>query len=154
MNRKVKDELVDRTLGFPVKLRDVPMRKVRGEWVPDYDPNVFQRRVVESLIRSPRPLTGDQVRFLRLWLEETQEEFAEHLGVTHAAVSKWERNGDDATEMGKSTEVHIRLRVFMALPDDSAGDLLDHVVGVERESSPDVLAISGPELDGRVGASA
>lgn len=154
MSRKTQSEFVDRTLGFPVTLRDVPMRKVRGEWVPDYDPNAFQRRVLKVLVFSPTPLTGNHLRFIRLWLEETQEVFGSELGVTHAAVSQWESKGDQPTGMGKSVEVHVRLRVLMELTDTTDSDALGRITAIDQDSSPDTPAIDADDLNDSVPASA
>ena len=62
---KTRDEYIDRSLGFPVKLLDLPTRKMRGEWVVDIDPNRFERTVLCGLVHKRGALTGNEVRFIR-----------------------------------------------------------------------------------------
>jgi transcriptional regulator with XRE-family HTH domain len=118
MERKVAQEYIDESLGFPVTLLDVPMKKVRGEWLPDLPLNEFQQVVLWMLAHMPVALSGKQVRFVRHWMEKTQQEFAEMLDVTHAAVSKWESKGHEPTGMAKPTEVLVRLNILTDLPDE------------------------------------
>ncbi len=116
MKHKIAKELIDQSLGFPVLLKSVPMKNVRGEWLPDLPLNEFQRVVLWILAHKASPLTGKQVRFIRHWLEKTQKEFAAMHDVTHAAVSKWEAKKHDPTGMSKPTEILLRLNVLTALP--------------------------------------
>lgn len=118
MKRKIADRYVEESLGFPVTLINVPMKMVRGEWLPDIQLNEFQRVALWMLAHMPVSMTGKQLRFVRHWMEKTQKEFAEMLDVTHAAVSKWESKGHEPTGMAKSTEVLLRLNVLAELPDE------------------------------------
>lgn len=96
-------------LGFPIRLINVPMKKVVGEWVLDINFNKFQLVVLDCLIRKPAPLTGDELKFMRKFLNLSTTDFGKIFGVTHAAVVKWE-NGN--TRANLSTEVCIRLHLF------------------------------------------
>ncbi len=117
METRVQDEYIDRSLGFPVKIRDAPMRKFRGDWILDVEPNLLETRVLWQLVTGEEPLTGNHIRFIRHWLEETQQQFGEPLEVSGAAVSKWEGRTDQPTGMKKSTEFQIRMRVARELLD-------------------------------------
>ncbi|MFU8802608.1 MAG: helix-turn-helix domain-containing protein [Bradymonadaceae bacterium] len=116
MERKIEDSFLDQSLGFPVMLMSVPMKRVRDEWMPDLPLNEFQQVVLWILVHGPSSLTGKQVRFIRHWMEKTQHEFAAMHDVTHAAVSKWEAKGHEPTGMSKPTEVLLRLNVLTSLP--------------------------------------
>ena len=117
METRIQDEYIDRSLGFPVEIREAPMRKFRGEWVLDIAPDVLQTRVLWQLVTGEEPLTGNHIRFIRHWLEETQQRFGAPLEVSGAAVSKWEDREDQPTGMKKSTEFQIRMRVTRQLLD-------------------------------------
>jgi DNA-binding transcriptional regulator YiaG len=117
MESKLQDRFWDESLGFPVMLVGVPMKKIRDEWIPDIRLNEYQEVVLWVLVHKPSPLTGRQVRFIRHWMGKTQQEFAEQHDVTHAAVSKWESKGHELTGMSKPTEILLRLNVLTALPD-------------------------------------
>lgn len=118
MERKIAERYVDTSLGFPVTLVDVPMKSVRGEWIPDLPLNEFQQVVLWMLAHMDAPLSGRQVRFVRHWMEKTQQEFADMHDVSHVAVSKWEAKGEQPTAMTKATEVLLRLNILTELPEE------------------------------------
>ena len=119
MERKTEESVVNRSLGFAVELEQAPMRRIRGEWVLDVGPQRFQQTVLWKLIVNPAPLSGDHVRFMRLNLEKTMKALASHLGVSAAAVSKWEDKQEQPTQMNKGTEVLLRLFAAETLLDES-----------------------------------
>lgn len=115
MGKKVQKTYVDTGLGFPVTLRNVPMVKVRGEWVADINYNSYMRAVLLELPGKKGALTGSEVRFVRQYLKLTLEKFAFRFNVSHAAVLKWEKAGNKATRMGWSTEKDLRLFVLRSV---------------------------------------
>lgn len=153
MERKIEKHFLDESLGFPVLLMGVPMKKVRDEWIPDIRLNEFQEVVLWILAHNASPLTGKQVRFIRHWMGQTQKDFAAIHDVTHAAVSKWEAKAHDPTGMSKPTEILLRLNILTALPrelwerlegpgseDDKPASLrrlLDEVGQFEDDPSPE-----------------
>src|SRR5437016_2331627 len=76
-------------LGFPIRLFNVPMKKVFGEWAMDINFNVLQKNVLFMLARKPTPLSGNELRFIMGYLEMSTREFANLFDVTHVAVLKW-----------------------------------------------------------------
>jgi DNA-binding transcriptional regulator YiaG len=95
-------------LGFPIELIDVPMRKMLGEWVLDINLNIFQLEVLKMLIHKPTPLQAGELRFIRKYFEMTTTAFGEILGVSHAAVIKWESGQLPAPPM----DVYIRMYIM------------------------------------------
>ena len=77
-------------LGFPIKLINVPMKKACGEWVIDINMNKLMLVVLEALIHKPIALTGDELGFIRSYLEMTTTAFGKTFGVSHVAILKWE----------------------------------------------------------------
>lgn len=96
-------------LGFPIRLVNVPMKKVFGEWAIDINFNTLQLAVLNMLARKPTPLTGGELRFIIDYLEMSTRNFAKLFGVTHAAVLKWE---NEVSKMNPSTEVYLRLYIL------------------------------------------
>ncbi|MCB1135269.1 MAG: helix-turn-helix domain-containing protein, partial [Chlamydiia bacterium] len=86
--------------------------ELRGVWALDVDLNALQRVVLLGLARHPFDMTGSQVRFVRNWLGLTQTEFGKRLGVTHPAVVKWEKMGDEGSRMNLSTQRELRLWIL------------------------------------------
>ena len=104
-NKKLKT-FIFRGLGFPIKLINVPLKKMVGEWVLDINFNKLQLTVLNYLLRKPAPLTGDELKFMRKFLNLSTTDFGKIFGVTHAAVIKWESG---QTRINLSTDVCIRL---------------------------------------------
>jgi DNA-binding transcriptional regulator YiaG len=104
-----KETLVWEGLGFPIRLINIPMRKVFGEWVLDINIDELQKFVLHILAYKTSPLTGAEIRFIVDYLKMSSREFAHLLGVTHAAVLKWE---NEKSRMNPSTEVCLRLHIL------------------------------------------
>jgi DNA-binding transcriptional regulator YiaG len=81
------------------------MKKVIGEWVIDINMNKLQETVFRALIYKPVPLTGDELNFMRVYLNMTMAEFGKALGVTHVSVVNWE---NEKRNISPPMEVCIR----------------------------------------------
>lgn len=101
--------------GFPITVDNAPMVRVRGEWTLDVNYNTLEQRVLKLLAEKPVRLTGNEIRFIRLWLGMTLERFAERFNVSHQAVMKWEQAGDEPPGMKWAHEKDIRLEVLRSL---------------------------------------
>ena len=130
---KTVNEFVDTGFGFPVKLLKVPMIKRRGAWSPKINYRELANAVLLALCVKPAQWTGSEVRFVRQELKMTLTEFAKKFYVTHPAVLKWERRGDEPTKMGWSTEKDIRLFVYLQFTDEDR--LSDVYRQLERKGS-------------------
>ena len=112
MKKQKTETFIYEGLGFPIKLIDVPMKKMCGEWVIDIDMMELQLVVLRYLAYKPTRLTKDELRFIRKFLVLTTSDFGKMFGVTHAAVLQWE-NGK--RRLTPSTEFCIRLRILSHL---------------------------------------
>ena len=61
-----------------------------------------------AIVKQPYPLQGEQVRYLRKYLEMSQAVFAEPLKVDKTSISKWENDED---KIGPQSDRLIRLVV-------------------------------------------
>lgn len=104
-----KDTFIWEGLGFPIRLINVPLKKVFGEWVLDINLEDFQKVVLHILACKTAPLNGGEIRFIIDYLKMSTREFAHLFGVTHAAVLKWE---NEKSRMNPSTEVCLRLHIL------------------------------------------
>lgn len=109
MKKKIVKTYQFEGFGFPIKLYNVPMKQILGEWCFDFRMNELQKCVLLLLCRKNAPLTGSEVRFIRKFLEMTKADFAKIGGVTHAAVAKWENYENSNAKMSPATETCIRL---------------------------------------------
>jgi len=129
MERK-KETFIYEGLGFPIELIDTPMKKVFGEWVIDIDMNALQIFVFKGLIHKPYPLTGKEIKFMRKFLEISTTEFGESLGVTHAAIVKWEK---EQSKISPMQETYIRMFLLESLTEQE-------LINVFKEITPKMLA--------------
>jgi len=102
-------------LGFPIMLLNVPLTDVRGVLVPDIDYNQLQRNVLLALGQKPLPLTGNEVRFIRQYLQMNYTDFANRFGVTHASIIHWEQSKNSFAKILPTTELCIRLCILDVL---------------------------------------
>ena len=106
MKEVKRDTIVFKGLGFPIRLVNVPMKKILGEWVIDINFNLLQVTVLNFLARKPFPLSGNEIRFIIDYLELSTRQFAQIFGVSHTAVLKWEK---EESKMNPNTEIVLRL---------------------------------------------
>jgi DNA-binding transcriptional regulator YiaG len=96
-------------LGLPVIIKNVPIIEVDGHEVIDIDYAQISEMLFAALILKPFPLTGSEVRFMRLFMGLTLEKLATSLHVTHPTVLSWEKCGNEPTKMTDSTEALLRI---------------------------------------------
>ena len=106
---KKTETFIYRGLGFPLKLINVPMKKVLAEWVMDIDMNKLQLTALRALIYKPIPLTGSELNFIRSFFHLSMAEFGGIFGVTHVAVVNWESG---KRNISPAMEICIRLYVL------------------------------------------
>lgn len=111
VKRKVKT-FIYKGFGIPVKLVNVSMKKAAGVWCIDINMSKLMRVVLETVIRKPSALTGDELRYIRKYLEMTMAEFGKEFGVSHVAVLKWEGGQN---RISSPLELCIRLYVLNSL---------------------------------------
>jgi len=109
MKDRKKKTFIFEGLGFPIKLINAPMNKVLGEWYIDINMNKLMLVVLEALIHKPIPLTGDELGFIRSYLEMTTTAFGKSFGVSHVAVLKWESGENNVSP---ALELCIRLYIL------------------------------------------
>lgn len=109
MKKKIQDEFVDYGCGFPILLRHVPMMKIDGKWIPNINYNKLEKVVSLMLCHKQTKLTGNEIRFIRFYLNMTLDMFAKRFGVKHPTVIKWENFKDKHTNMSLGTEKDVRL---------------------------------------------
>ena len=107
--KKIIDEYRADELGLPIIMKGVPVIEVDGHEVIDIDYTKISSLIFASLIIKPFPLTGAEIRFMRLFMGLTLESLAKSLHVTHPSILSWEKCGDEPTKMTDSTEAMLRL---------------------------------------------
>ncbi len=117
MERKIEKNYETRALGFPVVIKEVTLRRFRDDWVAEIDWEAMMHTALWALAHKPSPLTGNEVRFVRDYMERSLKEFAALCEVkSHQAVMNWEKKGDGFTGMQRATEILLRAKILDVVP--------------------------------------
>ena len=133
-------EIVYEALGFPVIIVNPRYVRFEGKKVLDINHEELQSHVFRALIDKPARLTGAEVKFMRLYMELTQEALAQKLFLTTpSTISKWEAKELAFTGMDRQIEALLRMRgkLFLNARDKIAASFLDNLA---------TTALSGEEV--------
>src|SRR5215469_3545904 len=86
------------------------------------------RTIALAVVSKPYRLAGEEIRYLRKYVEMTSDQFSRLLHVDRSTLSKWENNEDP---VGAQSDLAIRMLV-MSL-DDALRDKLSAVVREQFE---------------------
>ena len=111
MKTKIAKNFIYTGLGFPIMIESVELVHVRGEWLPKIDVLDFELYMAKELSESTFKLTGNQVKFLRSFLNMSLRELAQYFALTHVAIKKWEDHGDEETKMSSACEMFLKILV-------------------------------------------
>lgn len=113
MKTKIEPILRYEGLGFPIELENVEMININDEWHPKIDVHYIADEIIKKLAVQEDRLTGNQVKFIRSYFAMSLRDFGKKVvNESHTAVSKWEKWGDDVTNMNQNTEQVLRLYVI------------------------------------------
>lgn len=126
-------------LGFPVIVANPRYIEFEGEQVLDIDPKMIMEAAFKALIQKPARLNGAEVKFLRTYMELSQESFGHLIGVDHSSVAKWEGKALEFTGMDVPTEALLRMRCKLHMNGrDRIGDSFIENLMTEALSSKSV----------------
>ncbi|RUR21900.1 hypothetical protein [Legionella qingyii] len=113
MKTKIEPSVLYEGFGFPIELENVEMITFNNEWLPKIDVQYIADEVIKKLAIQEERLTGNQVKFIRSYFSMPLREFGETVvHESHAAVGKWEKCGNEITNMNKNTEQVLRLYII------------------------------------------
>lgn len=111
--KKVQKSYIDHGFGFPIQILNAPLKKIQGQWALDLNFEKYERAVLLALAMKPVRLSGYEIKFIRYHFEMELKSFGRRFGgVAHSAVIKWEKFGDEPTNMSWATEKDIRLAII------------------------------------------
>lgn len=108
------NHIIDRSIaGFPIIIVNPKYRIVHGDKTLDINHNEIFRRIFVALLVKPGPFTGNEIKFLRRYLDMTQTEFSKRFLMKddHARISLWENRKDEPTGMEVIVEAGIRMHM-------------------------------------------
>lgn len=98
--------------GFPIELHNVEMIMVNGEYAPKIDIRSLADKVIKNLVLQKTKLTGNQIKFIRIYFSKSLREFGKIVNESHTAVQKWEYFKNKSTNMDPNIEARIRLFIY------------------------------------------
>jgi DNA-binding transcriptional regulator YiaG len=113
MKTKIEPTFLYEGLGFPIELGNVEMVQFNDEWLSKIDVQYIANEIIKKLAIQEERLTGNQVKFIRSYFSMTLREFGKTVvHESHTAVSKWEKCGDEITNMNENTEQVLRIYII------------------------------------------
>lgn len=109
METKIAKKFKYSDLGIDIILKDVVLYKVNREWLPKIDVEKLSKRVFSLLIYRAASFSGDELLFIRTYLQMSKSEFGRELKVSHTAVAKWEKSGKKISSMDIGTELLLKM---------------------------------------------
>jgi DNA-binding transcriptional regulator YiaG len=90
-------------LGLPVKLKQVELVKIRGDWYPKIDIEQVAVELFEHLLQKAQttPLTGEEIEFIRIHLDLSQTQFSQVLNIARTTLVRWEQAGSKVPKTRK-----------------------------------------------------
>jgi DNA-binding transcriptional regulator YiaG len=98
--------------GVPAVISYVTFESFGSDWIPLLDYEAVEEFLARKVATKVTRLTGDDVRFLRQWLEISMADLAGHFGYTAPAVHKWQQRRSRAAGMHWTAETQLRLLVL------------------------------------------
>lgn len=113
MKTKILKNYTYNGLGFPIKLQNVTMVMLDGEWNPQINVRKIADNAIRELPYQSERFSGDQIKFIRTYFEMSLRKFAsEVVSESHNAVAKWEKFGPLSTNMDENIESMLRLYII------------------------------------------
>ena len=104
-------------LGFPITLKGVELVNIQGHWHPKINVKNVAYEACRKFIKkasATSPLTGDEIKFIRVSLNMSKQAFGKKFNVAHTTVMRWERAGDKVPKTRKDYSRDIlKLETFV-----------------------------------------
>lgn len=132
MKTKKAKNFVYEGLGFPVLFKEVAVKEVLGEMVPDVNHRHLQDEAFRSLLTARFKLSGAHLNFVRHYMGLKQDDLAQRLGLSgHSMISKWEKKRTAATGMTSAMEAGIRMLMceYLNQPQIAVKEMVEILAG-------------------------
>jgi DNA-binding transcriptional regulator YiaG len=116
MEQKIIPEYEYLGLGFPIKLKNVVCLKINEQWHPKIDVEKVANDAFHHLFEkiTTSPLTGNEIEFIRTYLNLSKKAFGEKLNVAHTTISRWEKAGNQIPKIKKNDQpLFQKLAIFV-----------------------------------------
>ncbi len=117
METKIVPQYEYHGLGVPVTLTQVEFVKLRGDWYPKIDVEQVASELFANLLQKAqtRPLTGEELEFIRLHLNWNQTQFSQILQIARTTLARWEQAGSTVPKTRKPYQTLLQKLVQQLL---------------------------------------
>jgi len=114
-------------------LNGYEVRELEGSRaVAIHDLQGLHRAIASQLVEKPAPLTGKELRFLRVEMNFSQKALGQLLGVTDQAVAKWEKGQTKSIPRGTDTLVRLFARERLLKREGSVFEFVREMSELDR----------------------
>ena len=114
-------------------LNGYEVRELEGSRaVAIHDLEGLHRAIASQLVGKPAPLTGKELRFLRVEMDFSQKALGQLLGVTDQAVAKWEKGQIKSIPRGADTLVRLFARERLLKREGSVFEFVREMSELDR----------------------
>lgn len=134
METKIAKEYKYSDLGIDIILKDVVLYKIGREWAPKIDIEKLSKKVFTLLTYRAASFSGNELLFIRTYLQMSKSEFGRELSVSHTAVAKWEKSGKKISSMDIGTK--LLLKMVMAEKSGATASKYQEIYKKTKEHDP------------------
>ena len=134
METKIVKEYKYTDLGFDIILKDIVLYKIGREWLPKIDIEKLSKRIFTLLTYRAASFSGNELSFIRTYLQMSKSEFGRELKVSHTAVAKWEKSGKKISSMDIGTE--LLLKMIMAEKSGATASKYQEIFKKTKDHNP------------------
>lgn len=107
---KILENYIFKGFGFDVLLKNVKIKMIDGEEYPAINLNELKNIIAKNLLSSKHRLTGNQLKFVRTYLQLSLDNISEKIHIPSSTLRSWENKGSEFT--GFSLEQEKAFRIF------------------------------------------
>ncbi len=134
METKIVKEYKYSDLGIDIIIKDIVLYKIGREWLPKIDIEKLSKRIFSLLTYRAASFSGNELLFIRTYLQMSKSEFGRELKVSHTAVAKWEKSGKKISSMDIGTE--LLLKMIMAEKSGASASKYQEIFKKTKDHSP------------------
>lgn len=108
-----------------------------GEGISIQDTEGLHKAIGRSLVSVPKPLTGAELRFLRLEMEMTQRDLAAFLGTKEQTLRLWEKHRSKAMPGSADRLLRVLCSDYVN-GNDSVREIIERLVELDQLDKADI----------------
>lgn len=110
-----KEKFIYHGTGFPVILMNFPFKKIGKNEILDCDIEQLDLAIAKLVLLKPALLTGSELKFLRILVNESMEKFSSHFNNAPSTIKNWEDRKDKPVSTSFEIDFAIRSAVAAIL---------------------------------------